>query len=123
MRMLMGASDIYADGKAQPMATNGSRKFNFYLIELFYFLVDEHQNKRSLSPNEKSEKIEYLIRDGLESNSPVIVKRDGKIPFKNYFHSNLFFFSESMSVFQKSPSKRLRYNIKPGFLKFLFLLF
>ena len=89
------------------------RNLIFYLIELFYFLIDEHSNKRSLSPNDKSEKIEYLIRDGLEGNSPTIVKREGKIPLINYLHPNLFFFSESMSVFQKSPSKRLRYNIKP----------
>jgi hypothetical protein len=89
------------------------RNFIFYLIELFCFLIDEHSNKRPISPNEKCEKIEYLIRDALDRNCPAIVKRDGKISFKNYFHSNLFFFSESMSVFQKSPSKRLRYNIKP----------
>lgn len=40
MRMLMGANDIYADGKAQPIPTNGLNKIftiNHLYINIFYF--------------------------------------------------------------------------------------
>jgi hypothetical protein len=59
MRMLMGANEIYVDGKAQP--------------------IEEQTNKRSVSPDDKCEKIDYLIRDGLEAKCPPSIKRDGKI--------------------------------------------
>ncbi len=37
MRMLMGANGIYADGKAQPMTTNGIYLFN--LISFLFMLI------------------------------------------------------------------------------------
>ncbi|CAF3901687.1 unnamed protein product, partial [Adineta steineri] len=82
MRMLMGSSDIYADGKAQPMATN-----------------DEQSNKRPASPNEKCEKIEYLIRGELDRKCPPLVKPDEP--------ANIFQKS-SPNQSQPNSSKRLR---------------
>jgi len=62
MRMLMGAGDIYADGKVQSNTT------------------DESSPKRSKSPDgDKGEKLEYLIRDALDRECPPVTKRDGKI--------------------------------------------
>lgn len=45
MRMLMGASDIYADGKVQSTITNGLKKkiCLFFFLELFFYL-----NRRSI---------------------------------------------------------------------------
>ena len=50
-------------------------------MNLFFFfvLIEEPSNKRSISPNDKCEKIEYLIRDALDRACPAAVKRDGKI--------------------------------------------
>ncbi|CAF5091530.1 unnamed protein product, partial [Rotaria sp. Silwood1] len=57
MRMLMGASDIYADGKAQPAAAN-----------------ETLSTKRSASPStDKCEKIEYLIRGELDRACPAVI--------------------------------------------------
>jgi hypothetical protein len=57
-------------------------KRNSYFISnlnVFLFLIDEQTNKRPASPNDKCEKIEYLIRDALDRTCPALVKRDGNI--------------------------------------------
>jgi hypothetical protein len=86
MRMLMGANDIYADGKVQSMTTNGWDKFyykfkkNILNIYFYFFIkIEDQSNKRSISPNDKCEKLEYLIRDALDRECPPLIKRDGKI--------------------------------------------
>ncbi|CAF0840416.1 unnamed protein product [Adineta ricciae] len=82
MRMLMGSSDIYADGKAQPMPTN-----------------EEQSNKRPASPHANCEKIDYLIRGELDRPCPTLVKQD-EIPS--------IFKKSSSAHSQPTSSKRLR---------------
>jgi hypothetical protein len=84
MRMLMGANGIYADGKAQPMASNGNVFFFWFIFLNDYFiwieLSTEQSNKRAASPNDKSQSLEYLIRGELIRACPTTLpKNDGKI--------------------------------------------
>jgi len=44
MRMLMGASDIYADGKVQSTPGNNWERKNFFLVLNIYFCL----NRRSI---------------------------------------------------------------------------
>jgi hypothetical protein len=79
--MLMGANGIYADGKAQPMTTNGSVWFIFLNNYLIWIEIStEQSNKRAASPNDKSQSLEYLIRGELIRACPTTLpKNDGKI--------------------------------------------
>lgn len=79
MRMLMGAGDIYADGKVQSNTT------------------DESPSKRSKSPDgDKGEKLEYLIRDALDRECPPITKRDEA--------TSIFQTSQPTKRFRASPA-------------------
>jgi hypothetical protein len=46
MRMLMGANGIYADGKAQPMTTNGIYFFDLFVFDLYLFKQNFQMNNR-----------------------------------------------------------------------------
>ncbi|CAF3995082.1 unnamed protein product, partial [Rotaria magnacalcarata] len=84
MRMLMGQSDIYSDGKAQPPASN-----------------ETQSTKRAASPAaDKCEKIEYLIRDALDRACPALIKRDEAL--------TIFQKSSPNQQSQQNSSKRLR---------------
>ena len=82
MRMLMGANGIYADGKAQPLPSNGIRSliflFCFFLIvNIFVETTNEQPTKRAASPD-KTQSLEYLIRGELVRACPNLPKNDGR---------------------------------------------
>lgn len=60
----------------------------FILISFISILLETQSTKRAASPStDKCEKIEYLIRDGLERPCPALVKRDGN---NEIFYTNIW---------------------------------
>jgi len=82
MRMLMGANEIYADGKAKPMTANGNilfERFQCGQIKFDLEFANEQSNKRAVSPpQDKAQSLEYLIRGELIRACPTLPKSDGE---------------------------------------------